>query len=353
MLHATSLDLTTPTRNFWPLLDFARERGIEADRLLLPAGLGEGELRDAEGRVSRAAGDAIRRELLHACPEPALGVAVARHVGPEIFDVLECSARASANVGEVIDVINRFARLADADYHFWLEPMGGRRLWRFNATDHSSSPEDTRSALHVFETEFRIGVLQTAGRRIFGRNIPMHEIWLDWPAPSDPRGASAYAESFDAPVRFDAPFVAIVFLGEALALPVPWHDPTTRKMLEQVAAHRLASLARPRTYSDRTRELIAEECGRGALSLSRIARRLGTTPWTLRRRLGEEGQHFHSLIDATRFEMAKACLLDPDCTITEVAYRLGFRDQSNFFKAFRRWTGQTPAEYRRAVATRG
>src|SRR5262249_14401426 len=124
-------------------------------------------------------------------------------------------------------------------------------------------------------------------------------------------------------------------------------DPTTRTVLEQVAEHRLASLARPTTYTDRTRALIAEECARGALSLSRIARRLGTTPWTLRRRLGAEGRHFHALIDARRWEMARACLLDPDCTITEVAYRLGFRDQSNFFKAFRRWTGQTPAEYRR------
>ena len=349
MLHATSssIELTTPARNFWPILDYLRARGLDADGVLAPAGFDEDGLRDVERRVSRAEADAIRAELLRACPEPGLGVAVARHVGPEIFDVLECAARASATTGDMIAVINRFARLADSDYHFWLEPMGSRRLWRFKASEHATAPEACRRALHVFLSEFRIGVLQASGRRILGRPIPMHEIWFDWSAPDD---LAAYAALFDAPVRFDAPFVAIVFDVEALAFPVPGNDPTTRTVLEQVAERRLASLGRATTFADRTRAIIAEECARGAPSLSRIARRLGTTPWTLRRRLGAEGQHYHALIQSTRLELARACLLDPECSITEIAFRLGFRDQSNFFKAFRRWTGQTPAEYRRSAS---
>ena len=66
----------------------------------------------------------------------------------------------------------------------------------------------------------------------------------------------------------------------------------------------------------------------------------------MQRRLQEEGTSYQQLLDDTRRELAEQYLGQVDLTLLEVAYLLGFADPSNFFRAFRRWFGETPGEYR-------
>lgn len=72
------------------------------------------------------------------------------------------------------------------------------------------------------------------------------------------------------------------------------------------------------------------------------------SPRTLQRRLGEHGVVFNDLLDTMRFAVARSYLAQGDIAGTEVAYLLGFAEQSSFNRAFKRWSGQTPTEYRRA-----
>ncbi len=68
---------------------------------------------------------------------------------------------------------------------------------------------------------------------------------------------------------------------------------------------------------------------------------------TLQRRLEEEGTRFSEVLDRVRLEAARAALSDPDTTLTDVAYRLGFGDLATFSRAFKRWTGKPPGQWRR------
>ena len=74
------------------------------------------------------------------------------------------------------------------------------------------------------------------------------------------------------------------------------------------------------------------------------------SPRTLQRRLKDEGVSFNDLVDALRFHAAKMYLAQADIAGTEVAYLLGFADQSSLNRAFKRWSGQTPTQYRRRAA---
>jgi AraC-like DNA-binding protein len=74
------------------------------------------------------------------------------------------------------------------------------------------------------------------------------------------------------------------------------------------------------------------------------------SPRTLQRRLAEEGGVFNDLLDTIRFRAAKSYLAQGDIAGSEVAYLLGFAEQSSFNRAFKRWSGLTPSEYRRRVA---
>ena len=73
---------------------------------------------------------------------------------------------------------------------------------------------------------------------------------------------------------------------------------------------------------------------------------------TLQRRLQEEGSSFQQLLDDTRRDLAVQHLAQPDLAPLEIAYLLGFADPSNFYRAFKRWFGVTPGEYRLAARSR-
>lgn len=72
-----------------------------------------------------------------------------------------------------------------------------------------------------------------------------------------------------------------------------------------------------------------------------------TSPRSLRRRLEEEGASWREVVDRARFEACRRLLRDPERSLTEIAMKLGYSDQANLTRAFRRWTGESPTDYRR------
>jgi AraC-like DNA-binding protein len=97
---------------------------------------------------------------------------------------------------------------------------------------------------------------------------------------------------------------------------------------------------------DQVRNLIAEEFRGGEASLERIADRLGLTPRTLQRKLQELGTSYNDVLDQLRRQLAVRYLREPRMAICEVAYLLGFSEASSFHRAFKRWTGLTPKDFR-------
>jgi AraC-like DNA-binding protein len=95
------------------------------------------------------------------------------------------------------------------------------------------------------------------------------------------------------------------------------------------------------------REAIGAGLRGGDPGLSSVARQLGMSPRTLQRRLSEHNAIFNEMLDTMRFGAAKSHLAQGNIAATEIAYLLGFAEQSSFNRAFRRWAGQTPGEFRR------
>ncbi len=84
-----------------------------------------------------------------------------------------------------------------------------------------------------------------------------------------------------------------------------------------------------------------------------MARRLGMAPRTLRRHLKQEGTRYSTMLDAARRRDALRLLDNPSLPANRIAELLGYEDPANFTRAFRRWTGQSPSQYRRARAEPG
>ena len=108
----------------------------------------------------------------------------------------------------------------------------------------------------------------------------------------------------------------------------------------------MRQLSRPQTYTERVVELLVARREHTAPSMAFIARELRASVRSLRRRLDEEGTSYRSLIQTAQFELARSMLRNPELTLQAVAYDLGFTDASSFHRAFVRWAGVTPANYR-------
>ena len=97
----------------------------------------------------------------------------------------------------------------------------------------------------------------------------------------------------------------------------------------------------------RVRQSIVRQLPSGEVQQGLVAEELGMSTRNLHRHLLRHATSFTQLLEETRRELAFAHLRQPHCSVNEVCYRLGFNEPSSFNRAFRRWTGQTPAEYRR------
>jgi AraC-like DNA-binding protein len=130
-------------------------------------------------------------------------------------------------------------------------------------------------------------------------------------------------------------------------MPVAGADPYLNELLveycEEAVSHRQARRGPLRLEVE---NLIAQLLPHGKARLGEIARRLGTSPRTLSRRLALEGTTFAGIVTELRADLARRYLNDKDLAISEIAWLLGFQEVSAFTHAFKRWTGKTPSETR-------
>lgn len=105
--------------------------------------------------------------------------------------------------------------------------------------------------------------------------------------------------------------------------------------------------------TESVRLAVEQLLGSGEVSLGRIARDMATSPRSLQRRLAREETHFGAVVDQVREKLARHYLRDRQRTTTEVALLLGFADLSSFSRAFKRWTGESPAAFRSRQVVEG
>lgn len=100
------------------------------------------------------------------------------------------------------------------------------------------------------------------------------------------------------------------------------------------------------SYADRVRELLLENGAQTRIDMNAVARSLGLSARSLRRRLCDEGISYNSIAEGALATLAKQLLADQARSIQETAYTMGFSDPSAFYRAFKRWTGTTPKTFR-------
>jgi AraC-like DNA-binding protein len=130
--------------------------------------------------------------------------------------------------------------------------------------------------------------------------------------------------------------------------PLPTSSPALGQLHDRLAGDLLERLD-DASMKRRVREQIVRMLPNGEPRRSALAKALGVSERTLQRRLADERAHLNVLIESTRRELAQEHLANGRLSMAEVAYLLGFADQSNFFRSFKRWFATSPGEFRRRL----
>jgi AraC-like DNA-binding protein len=191
-------------------------------------------------------------------------------------------------------------------------------------------------------TEFGMLTMLSFCGWITGRELRPRQVEFVYPEPAD---TSVHAEAFGCPLRFGQPANRALLAAADLALPLSAHDPAMAALHAQLVEQELEKIGSTRT-SLRVREILAARVAQAEPRREQVAAALGLSDRTLQRRLQAEGTSFQHVLDDTRRELAQLYLRTPRSSLGDVAARLGFEDRSNFFRACKRWFGESPGRYR-------
>ena len=270
-------------------------------------------------------------------PEAALGAQVGAVVPFGAYEILDYVVTSEPSLSRAIGSLERYLRIMapalgiereDDERGHWV-----RLRWR-DAQERSSPADDYSLALMVHR--FRA---HTEG----GVDIECVEL------TRPPVEEASFRAAYDAPVRFGCGRAGILFPRSRLPAPMRRVDLTLNRVLRDAAERRLEDMPAVDSMSAQLTMHLREILSRGQPSITTAARTLNVSARTLQRRLADEGLTFSDVVDSTRRAQALTLLGARQHSIAEIAFLLGFADQSTFTRAFRRWTGRSPGRFQRTA----
>ena len=320
-----------------PLVEAAAARGVTAAALERAAGLPAGTLDPLPESLSADVYVHLLDIGARLADDPHFGLHVGERFKLGTYSVYGLILLSCRDFGQAFEQTMRYEQLAHDLGRSALEIRDGvaHYTWR-----SYYNPAQRHLADSVF-----------AGIRVFGNwlagmTLPPAELSLTHDG-GDAAGHGEYLRLFGVLPRFGAPDNVASFDAQLLSWPVPNADVSLYPVLQQHAEQLLK--LRAQAHQGITRQVhdaIVRNLSQGQVRLASIAEALNLSPRTLQRKLSEAGATFQQVLDQARFALAKEYLRQPDLSLVDIAFLLGYQEQSAFNHAFKEWAGVNPGAYR-------
>ena len=332
---AITQELTTLSSVSALLVQTLSSLGHDPAPLLMKAGIDRADVGNPTKRIPTLRMQALWRLALDQSGDPTLGLVVARQFQPAALHGLGFACLASDTLHDVLGRLVRFSRILIDLPDFQLQETATTTDLLVQIPD--LGPDFVHAAMDMGMAVFLRICQITEGADI----LPEHTC-LQRPTPIDRK---AYDNTFGPNIEFEADTNRLCFDKTLVLAPLATAHPELARLNDQTVIDYLARYDR-NNITMQVRSQIIEQLQDGRPSQGEIASRLNTSLRSLQRKLHEQDTSFKELLSDTQQELALFYIRDSNRSIGEITYLLGFSEPSNFTRAFKRWTGQSPAEYR-------
>ncbi len=318
------------------VVEAAEQAGVSRAELLRAARLEGVPLDATDGWVTHADVFRLCEHAVELSRDPAFALHWAEHLSANTFNPVSHLVAHAATLRHGIQSLFEFHRLLNHKSSFELSETADTVTLRY-APFEGASLRMQRFAAEMMVMGFYRLVRSFDSRAAFIR-VSFHY--------SAPSYREEYERLFGRAERFDESFTGVQFHRALMDAPSPYRDPDVHSALRNIAERRVLRLMKREPFAARVRDLLVRQGTTHHVDMDAVARALGLSTRSLRRRLAAEGTSFHVVVNEALAIVARHLLQHRHLTIQETAYEMGFADPSCFHRAFRRWTGMTPKAFR-------
>ena len=318
----------------WNLLEFYR---IAPEPLFREMSMDPELMKRPGGRYRLDSIDNLWRKASKIIDDPCFGLKAAELWHPSNFSALGYAMLASNTLRTAFERMDRYHRVLSDERPITLdETEEGLALTLVFSHEKRDIPARNDAILAVTMSMCRLNYIE---------DLAPVSVTLTHPKPSC---SARFYEYFRSPVVFEAPANSLTLPIEAVDRNLPGSNPQLVELNDQVMIEYLAQLDQDH-ITQKVKAVIIDLLPSGNVTDESVARELYMSSRKLQRQLRSDDTTFTTLLNEIRQDLAQRYLREQDTSLTEIAFLLGFSESSAFSRAFRRWMGVTPSEYRQAA----
>ncbi|MFN2235343.1 MAG: AraC family transcriptional regulator [Anaerolineales bacterium] len=305
------------------------------DALLISLGVDPDLAKSPDGYIPIETYLRIEEAAAEATNDPSFGFHMGQYAEPGSWSILGYLMMNCRTLGEAFEKSGRYSRvignLIEGEPHFGINKI------TMISTTPAHAPNMPR---YCFESAFTSGVRMM--RSLTGLELSPLEVTFIYPQPAL---YEEYERFFRCPVIFDHKVNSMSIHPKLLHTPILLPNPGLLEYFENYAQQFIAEMDRQDAYTQAVTRILLENLDNENLSIKQVAKEMSVSVRTLQNRLKDEGVVFSDLLSEVRQQLAQKYLKE-NYSVEEITYLLGFSEPSVFRKAFKRWSGITPRQYR-------
>lgn len=288
-------------------------------------------------RMTNSEISVLFRESVKATGDPCFGLLVGEAMHPGNLHALGYALMASTSLRDFAQRLCNYYRIVSQSAEIRIEetPDAFLLVTAVIAKDICWETHDAFTALMVRFMRF-----------IYGPSLNPIRVELMRPDPKKHR--QKYGDYFKCELSFDSPEVVIAIAPDLIDVPLPGASKELAQIHDQTTMQYLKRIER-KDIINRVRIIVVEELSSSAITKQQVADKLCMSARSLQMKLAAKDTSFQEILDTTRQSLAMGYMEQSTISITEAAYLLGFSDVSNFTRAFKRWTGKSPRDFRQSL----
>jgi AraC-like DNA-binding protein len=327
------------------LIGAATGRGLVSQALFEAAGLDPRRSPEPERHIPALRYVELWDTVVRQLNDPAFAARTGMAFQLEALEGFGFLAMSCSTLTQAYERTRVYRSLYNVGSGWELEPAGsGLMRMRWEAWRLAQAPEVGRRAVNEYQVAEMLASLKTL---VGEPRLRATRVCFRHPAPAD---RAAIGDLFGTAPEFDAEFDGFEVPREWLDRPLALSNPALRAYFEKQCREAAARFEADAAVTAKVRRELILRMNGPLPSMQDVGRALGLSVRSLHRALESEGTKYNDVVDDVRREFSERYLARPSLSITEVSYLVGFSDTSAFFKAFKRWTGKKPGEYRAALA---